>query len=147
MIIIIEQAGLNLIKKELNLLQRLYKLYNDVINSVNGYFTILWKEVDVEYINNELMDFSNRLDRVLCVSKHFLFFRCRKLPKALKEWPAFFALKKTIDDFNEVCPLLELMSNKAMKTRHWERIEVATRHKKYEFPSVNSPPGLDKPQV
>ena len=57
---IIEQAGLNLIKKELNLLQRLYKLYNDVINSVNGYFTILWKEVDVEYINNELMDFSNR---------------------------------------------------------------------------------------
>ena len=59
-IVIIEQAGLNLIKKELNLLQRLYKLYNDVINSVNGYFTILWKEVDVEYINNELMDFSNR---------------------------------------------------------------------------------------
>ena len=42
----------------------------------------------------------------------------------MKEWPAFFALKKTIDDFNEVCPLLELMSNKAMKTRHWERIEV-----------------------
>ena len=24
------------------------------------YFTILWKEVDVEYINNELIDFSNR---------------------------------------------------------------------------------------
>ena len=77
---------------------------------------------------------------------HFSFYRCRKLPKALKEWPAFFALKKTIDDFNEVCPLLELMSNKAMKTRHWERIEVATRNK-YEFPRVNSPPGLNKPQV
>ena len=40
-ITVIEQAGLNLIKKELNLLQRLYKLYNDVINSVNGYITIL----------------------------------------------------------------------------------------------------------
>ena len=40
-ITIIEQAGLNLIKKELNLLQRLYKLYNDVINSVNGYITNL----------------------------------------------------------------------------------------------------------
>ena len=65
MIIIIEQAGLNLIKKELNLLQRLYKLYNDVINSVNGYFTILWKEVDVEDMNNELMDFGNRQDLLL----------------------------------------------------------------------------------
>ena len=30
----IEQPGLVLIKKELNLLQRLYKLYNDVIESV-----------------------------------------------------------------------------------------------------------------
>ena len=27
---------------------------------IGRYFTILWKEVDVEYINNELMDFSNR---------------------------------------------------------------------------------------
>ena len=40
----------------------------------------------------------------------------------MKEWPAFNALKKTIDDFNDMCPLLELMSNKAMKARHWQRI-------------------------
>ena len=109
----IEQPGLILIKKELNLLQRLYKLYNDVIDSVDGYFKILWVEIDVEEINNQLMDFGNR---------------CRKLPKALKEWPAFHSLKKTIDDFNEICPLLELMSNKAMKLRHWERIEGITSH-------------------
>lgn len=48
--------------------------------------------------------------------------RCRKLPKGLKEWPAFHALKRTIDDFNDMCPLLELMANKAMKPRHWQRI-------------------------
>ena len=104
-----EQPELNKIKKELNLLQRLYKLYNDVIDSVNGYHNIPWTEVNIEDINNELMEFQNR---------------CRKLPKALKEWPAFHALKKTIDDFNDICPLLELMSNKAMKYRHWQKIQV-----------------------
>ena len=39
---------------------------------------------------------------------------------------AFHALKKTIDDFNDICPLLELMSNKAMKYRHWQKIQQIT---------------------
>ena len=64
-----EQPELNKIKKELNLLQRLYKLYNDVIDSVNNYHNIPWAEVNIEDINNELLEFQNR---------------CRKLPKGLK---------------------------------------------------------------
>ncbi|XP_077982678.1 dynein axonemal heavy chain 5-like [Glandiceps talaboti] len=101
------------IKKQLALLQKLYSLYNDVIDRVNGYYDILWTDVDIEKINNELQDFQNR---------------CRKLPRALKEWPAFNDLKKTIDDFNETCPLLELMTNKAMKPRHWTRMQETTGH-------------------
>lgn len=57
------------IRKELNLLQKLYKLYNDVIDRVSGYYDIPWGEVNIEEINNELMEFQNR---------------CRKLPKGLK---------------------------------------------------------------
>ena len=60
--------------------------------------------------------------------KHLLHCRIRKLPKGLKEWQAFLDLQKKIDDFNECCPLLELMANKAMKPRHWDRISAITGH-------------------
>ncbi|XP_067868157.1 dynein axonemal heavy chain 5 isoform X2 [Heterodontus francisci] len=110
---VIDYPDLLRIKRELTLLQKLYGLYNSVIDNVNGYNDILWSELDIEKINNELLDFQNRI---------------RKLPKALKEWQAFNDLKKTIDDFSETCPLLEMMANKAMMPRHWERIAQVTGH-------------------
>ncbi|XP_068092796.1 dynein axonemal heavy chain 5-like isoform X3 [Hyperolius riggenbachi] len=108
-----EYAELQRIKRELSLLQKLYGLYNAVIDSINGYYEILWTDLDIEKINNELLDFQNRI---------------RKLPKALKEWQAFNDLKTSIDDFSESCPLLEMMSNKAMMKRHWDRISQLTGH-------------------
>lgn len=48
------------IKKQLGLLQKLYGLYNNVIDTVNGYYDILWAEVAIERINNELLDFQAR---------------------------------------------------------------------------------------
>ncbi|XP_076818600.1 dynein axonemal heavy chain 5-like isoform X2 [Clavelina lepadiformis] len=101
------------IRRQLSLLQKLYGLYNNVIETVNGYYDIMWSEIDIEKINDELSEFQNR---------------CRKLPRGLREWQAFQELKKKIDDFSETCPLLELMSNKAMKERHWERISAVTKH-------------------
>jgi dynein heavy chain len=102
------------IKKELNLLQKLYGLYNQVIDTINGYYDIAWIDVNIEKINADLNEFQNK---------------CRKLPKGLKEYQAFNDLKKTIDDFNETCPLLEMMANKSMKERHWARIATTTNHK------------------
>ncbi|XP_064627182.1 dynein axonemal heavy chain 5-like isoform X2 [Lineus longissimus] len=110
---ITQYPDLQRIKKELNLLQKLYQLYNSVLETVNGYYDIPWTEIDIEAINNQLLEFQNK---------------CRKLPKALKEWQAYEELRKTIDDFNETCPLLEMMANKAMMLRHWERISVMTGH-------------------
>ncbi|KAM6184114.1 dynein axonemal heavy chain 8 isoform 2-T2 [Erethizon dorsatum] len=99
-------------RKELNLLQKLYGLYDTVMSSISGYYEILWGDVDIEKINAELQEFQNR---------------CRKLPKGLKDWQAFLDLKKRIDDFSESCPLLEMMTNKAMKQRHWDRISELTK--------------------
>ncbi|XP_026120715.1 dynein heavy chain 5, axonemal isoform X1 [Carassius auratus] len=101
------------IRKQLTLLQKLYGLYNSVIDTVNGYYDISWADINIDRINNELLEFQSR---------------CRKLPRALKEWQAFLDLKKTIDDFSECCPLLDLMTNKSMMTRHWKRITEVTGH-------------------
>ena len=48
------------IRKELNLLQKLYSLYNDVLDKVNGYYDIPWVDVDIDKINNDLLEFQNR---------------------------------------------------------------------------------------
>ncbi|CAO2608635.1 Dynein axonemal heavy chain 8 [Lemmus lemmus] len=106
-----DYEALHKIRKELNLLQKLYGLYDTVMGSISGYYEILWGDVDIEKINAELLEFQNR---------------CRKLPKGLKDWQAFLDLKKRIDDFSESCPLLEMMTNKAMKQRHWDRISELT---------------------
>uniref|UniRef100_A0A8D1HDP7 AAA+ ATPase domain-containing protein n=1 Tax=Sus scrofa TaxID=9823 RepID=A0A8D1HDP7_PIG len=94
-------------RKELNLLQKLYGLYDTVMGNISGYYEILWGDVDIEKINAELQEFQNSA----CL---------------LKNWQAFLDLKKRIDDFSESCPLLEMMTNKAMKQRHWDRISELT---------------------
>ena len=71
---------------------------NKVLESVAGYYDILWADLNIEAINDQLLEFQNR---------------CRKLPKGLKEWEAFLVLKAKIDDFSESCPLLEQMSHPA----------------------------------
>ncbi|KAJ8937280.1 hypothetical protein NQ314_011968 [Rhamnusium bicolor] len=47
-------------KKEFNLLNKLYGLYLAVNHSIDGYFDILWSDVDTEIIFAELLDFQNR---------------------------------------------------------------------------------------
>ena len=104
---------LHQIKKELNLLQKLYSLYNNVIDSVAKWYEILWVDVDIESINNDLQEYLNK---------------CRRLPKALKEYEAFNELSKKLEDFTQMIPLLELMANKAMKARHWQRMSDCCKY-------------------
>lgn len=47
-------------RKELNLLQKLYGLYDTVMGNISGYYEILWGDVDIEKINAELQEFQNR---------------------------------------------------------------------------------------
>ncbi|KAI9141404.1 dynein heavy chain and region D6 of dynein motor-domain-containing protein [Paraphysoderma sedebokerense] len=100
------------IKKELKLLQNLYNLYNDVLEKRNIYYEMLWTEVDFQKISVEVGDFQNKI---------------KKLPKAIKDWKSFLELKKIVDDLTETVPLLEMMSHKAIQTRHWDAIMKVTK--------------------
>lgn len=57
----------------------------------------------------------------------------------MKDWPAFNDLKKKIDDFNETIPLLELMANKSMQGRHWQRIQNVANYK-FDFDVTSDQP-------
>ncbi|KAF8570623.1 hypothetical protein P879_00300 [Paragonimus westermani] len=108
-----EYPELHEIRKELTLLQKLYQLYNSVLNKTAGYYDIAWADVKIESISAELQELQNR---------------CLKLPKALRGYQAYEDLRQKLADFNELMPLLELMTNPSMRPRHWARLEEVTKH-------------------
>ncbi|CAH8665291.1 unnamed protein product [Schistosoma haematobium] len=108
---ITEHTRLDDIRKQLNLLQKLYLLYNSVLNKTAGYYDIPWSDVKIDVISQELQDFENR---------------CLKLPKALREYPAYDDLRQTLANFDQIIPLLELMTNPAMRERHWKHLATLT---------------------
>ena len=55
-----EYPEIQRIRKELNLLQKLYSLYTDVNKIIDGYFEIPWVDVNIEKINGQLQEFQNR---------------------------------------------------------------------------------------
>jgi dynein heavy chain len=85
-------------RKELKLLRQLYGLYETVDNAVTDYNEILWVDVvtNIESMTNQVSEFQ-RL--------------CKNMPKALKDWKAYHALKSKIDNLLETIPLLQALSN------------------------------------
>jgi len=100
-------------KKELKLLRQLYGLYDSVQHTMEGYNEIMWVDVlqNIDSITGEVDNFQKA---------------CKNMPKALKEWDAYMELKKSIDDLLETVPLLQALSNKAMRERHWDAVREST---------------------
>ena len=104
--------ALTKIKKDLKLLQGLYTLYNDVLEKRQGYNEKLWVDIDLEKINTDMIDFQAKM---------------KKLPKIVKEWDSYNELRTSVDNLAAMVPLLEMMGNKAMQTRHWDSIMKLTK--------------------
>ncbi|SCU69962.1 Cytoplasmic dynein 2 heavy chain (DYNC2H1), putative [Trypanosoma equiperdum] len=101
-------------KKELELLDKLYTLYINVLHKVDGYNDILWCELDFDAIAEEVSVFVSQ---------------CKRLPKSLRDWDAYVELKKILDDFMELQPVIQELKNPAVVERHWQEIMRVTGHK------------------
>ena len=97
-------------QKELELLEKLYGLYVQVVQTIKGYGNLMWQDVvtNIESMTETATQFQNQ---------------CKKMPSKLRTWDAYAELKRTIDDFFEVLPLLQNLSQPSMRKRHWETIE------------------------
>lgn len=47
---------------------------------------------------------------------------CFKLPKNLREWPAYKDLKEQIDNYKEILPYIKDLKENYFKQRHWQKI-------------------------
>eukprot|EP00658_Telonema_sp_P-2_P071950 TRINITY_DN61143_c0_g1_i1.p1 TRINITY_DN61143_c0_g1~~TRINITY_DN61143_c0_g1_i1.p1 ORF type:complete len:552 (-),score=211.72 TRINITY_DN61143_c0_g1_i1:10-1665(-) len=99
--------------KEIKLLKQLYGLYQNVDNTVAEYNDILWIDVvsNIESMTTQVNEFQRQ---------------CKGMPRALKEWDAYEELRKKIEDLLESLPLLQYLSNKSMRSRHWNQVMEAT---------------------
>jgi len=101
-------------KKEISLLDLLYTLYLDVIDTLDGYRNILW------------VDLNDQLDAMVEATNAF-DLRCRKLPKKLKEWAAYLELRQKITDFQDILPMVGELSKDSVKPRHWNEVIALTK--------------------
>lgn len=99
-------------QREIELLDKLYGLYVNVVQTIKGYGNVMWSEI------------VSSMDSMTEVASGFQN-QCKRMPKQLREWDAYHELKTTIDDFFEVLPLLQQLSQKSMRLRHWESVQRA----------------------
>jgi dynein heavy chain len=108
-----EYPELELTRNELKLLQKLYDLYVDVIDTSKTWREVRW------------LDFQSQVEKITEKVEKFSS-QCRKMPTTLREWPAYNDLSKQIKDFQIVLPLLQELCKDCVKPRHWKEVMEVT---------------------
>jgi dynein heavy chain len=100
---------LDLTRKELGYLSQLYDLYVAVLDTIKDWKEFLWTDVPehMEDMESQVNTFAGK---------------CKKMPKQLREWEAYHVLKKEIEDFQEVLPLMTELGKTSIMPRHWQQV-------------------------
>jgi dynein heavy chain len=108
-------------RKDVNFIDQLYSIYADINTSVKAWSSILWENV-AEQVNT-MTDIVGSYEA-----------RCKKLPKKLREWPAYDEICTKIADLQGVLPLLTGLSKPSIKPRHWNEINQLLAPTKTQLP-------------
>jgi dynein heavy chain len=100
---------LDTMRQELGYLSQLYDLYVAVLDTISGYKELLW------------VDVGDKVDTMKSTIDGFAA-RCKKMPKQLRDWPAYHELKKEIEDFQEGLPLMTELMKPSIMPRHWQQV-------------------------
>ncbi len=117
-----EYPELTKTKKELGLLDQLYGLYMDVVNTLEQYRNIAWRNCGDNLEN-------------MRVTVEAFDARCKKMPKNLRDWQAYQDLKTEISNFMQMLPLLQDLGKPSIQPRHWQAITKLTGGTKFAVES------------
>lgn len=101
--------GLEKTQEEIVSLEQLYGWYTAVISAVEERGALPWTTAasSLEEISSQISEFSSA---------------GKKMPKSLRDWPAYKDCRRILDDFTGLLPLLEGLSHPAVRDRHWKEI-------------------------
>jgi dynein heavy chain len=96
-------------RKEVDLLDQLYSLYLDVLQTSEVFRNHKWIEVSghIAKMRDVIADFDAR---------------SKKLPKSLRDWKAYHEVNEVITVFRESVPLMVELIKPSVKTRHWAEV-------------------------
>jgi dynein heavy chain len=102
-------SGLEKTQEEIALLEQLYTWYTAVISAVQERGAMLWTAAaaNLEAISTQISEFSTA---------------SKKMPKSLRDLPAYKDCRRILDDFSGLLPLLEGLSHPAVHDRHWKEL-------------------------
>jgi dynein heavy chain len=99
------------LEHEIKELEKIYQLYTEVKDAINGWSTTLWSNLDINVLTKGVDVFATRL---------------KKMPKELKQLPPYNVVAEKIMTFKDSIPLFSDLKNEALRDRHWKKLMEIT---------------------
>ena len=97
------------VRDELDKLDMLYSLYLRSDQTISGYY-----EMTLSQVVSKIVTVTGNVTKFL--TEMF------ELPHNLSDWPAYIELKQTIEGIASILPLLTLLSDPSIRSRHWRQV-------------------------